>query len=296
MTRYLNKTTSYSNTKFIQTFPYNDYLRTVEFTDFKTLQDHRYLIYKRRDHDDNIGDRFIYQLAEKFLQLYPIDRADLISKINIAELFLKAKPNKNYSANVIYKTTGLFILGQIAKNIEEDIDNKKINIDDPSIKQIIARLNNNDVNISIEVSKTEKVIKNIKKGNYKYLSDRILLKLKEHLYPLSNRLSMEISKFLTIISIVFVLMFLLSKITRRISMGLITVILLTPLFLKAEVKKSTGIPVHKKQPTLKLSPVNYNGKEGQIFNLINKEKKVIGQTIWMDRSFVKANYIATGNV
>jgi len=296
MLRYLNKTASYSNTKFIQSFPYNDYLRTVEFTDFKTLQDHRYLIYKRRDRNDNIGDRFIYQLAEKFLQLYPIDRTDFTSKIIIAELFLKAKPGKNYSTNVIYKTTGLYILGQIAKNIEEDIKNKKIDANNPSVKQIIARLNNNHVNISIEVSKTEKVIKSIKKGNYKYLSDRILLKLKEHLYPLSDKLSVDISIFLTIISVVFILMFLLSKITRRISLGLITVIMLTPLFLKGEVKKNKRITTLKKQPTIKLSATNFNAKETKIFNLINKDKKIIGQTIWMDRSIVKASYIATGNV
>jgi len=296
MAKYLNNTATVSNERFIREFPYINYLKAVEFTDFKTLQYHRYLIFKKRDHNDNIGDRFIYKLTEKFIQYYPIQTDLLEQKISIAEFFLKAHPNKNSSANDVYRITGYYLLGQIVRKVEKDIKNKKINVKDDRIKIIIARLNKNNVNISIEVSKVEKVLKSVKKGDYKYLGNRLSLKIKEYLYPLSIKLSLNNTVLFRGIIMMIFLMILISKITRRLIPVLLLIIMLIPYLLKGENSAITPPNVVNINPEIKLSSLNGSYKGIELFSLLNKDQKVIGQSIWMNRSKVKANYIATGSI
>jgi hypothetical protein len=293
LNKYLSKTSSFSNDEFIKNFPYSEYLKSVEFTDFKTIQHHRYLIYKYRDVNDNIGDRFVYQLAEKFLAYYPINQTTLKLQVNIAESYLRAQPNINDNANQIYKITGYYLLGQIARRIESDMQHNKFDPKKAENLSLIKRLNGDNVSVSIEPSKVDKVMSNVKSGNYSYITDRILLTIKGFLYPLAIWLSFDVSSLLNIIVVVIILMLIISSTTRKLSVVLILLIFASPFILKGEKAK---VNITKAiVPKMKLSKIRTISKGVDIYKLKEKNK-TIGQVIFMNRLSVKANYLATGNV
>jgi len=80
-----------SNDELIEQFPYDEYLTSVSFTDFDTLQEHReYLQYFKKSGEryKTIGDDFLYFLGEHFLKYYPITHQSVMKKITIAESYL----------------------------------------------------------------------------------------------------------------------------------------------------------------------------------------------------------------
>jgi len=296
MDKYLRQNSLQSNEQFIDEFPYQSYLKDVEFTDFKQLQYDRYSIYRKRDINDNIGDRFIFKLAETFIKLYPIDDATLMAKLSIAESFIRDKSYFNSGVNEIYKITGYYLMGQVARKIENNINSKKVSLAKYEKDGVIKRLKDSDVNISIKVSSVDKAIANVKKGNFEYIYDRVVLRIKEHLFPLANYLKIDISDFLTSVVVVFILMFLFSRKTRIASIVVIALVFVLPFFVNGE-KISNPMPKgYVPNPQITLSSAKKINNGVDTFILKGKNNTTIGQSIWMNRRYVQAKYIATNNV
>lgn len=303
MNKYLASKTFESNENFIKNFPYSQYLNSVEFTDFRTLQKHRYLIYKERDQNDNIGDRFIYQLAEKFIKLYPVTINQINTKIVIGESFLANKPYFNSGVNEIYKITGYYLLGQVARKIENEIKNKNFDLTNQYNINILKRLENNNVNVSRNESSLTKLKKNAKKGNYDYIFDRIWLKVKEYYYPITIKLPFSDNTILISFFVILILLFIANKVTRIVSIIIFVILTVSPLFIKYEKPTNINTVSYNKKSnfTLSIDKKLYPIKKGkdhlvQIYNLKAKNGNNIGQAIWMKRPNIKAKYFATKNV
>ena len=168
-----------SNADFLKHFPYDRYFKEVGFTDFKTLQRHRYLLYQKR----TIGDDFLYHLGDQFLKKYPVQSGTrrLNEKITIGEQFIASKKNINTRVNEIYQIIGYFILGKVAQQIEADIKAGNFDISNMTNEQLLNRLANNKVYLAIEKSSFDKLKKAFETGQYWYLWDRVVKKAQEYL-------------------------------------------------------------------------------------------------------------------
>ena len=175
-----------SNGEFLKQFPYDTYLKNVAFTDFTTLQSHRYLLYQKR----NIGDDFLYHLGDQFLKKYPIQSStsQLNAKVAIGELFIKPKATMNSRKNEIYQIIGYFILGKVAQNIEAAIQAGTFDMTTTKNDQLINRLADNKIYLTIEKSTLDKIKEAIKKRKFWYLWDRALNKFYE-LFGMSQTVS-----------------------------------------------------------------------------------------------------------
>jgi len=296
MDKYLHTHSSVTNEQFINNFPYDRYLKDVEFTDFKQLQADRYTIYRKRDINDNVGDRFIFKLAETFIKLYPIDDATLMIKLSIAESYIKEKRYFNSGVNEIYKITGYYLMGKVARKIESNINNKKVSLKEYEKNGVLNRLKASNVNISVKVSSVDKAIENVKKGNFEYIFDRLVLRIKEHLFPLANYLEIDISDFFISVIVIFILMVLISRKTRIGALVFLILLSVLPIFVNGE-KISNPMPKgYTPNPKITLSSAKNINKGVDTFILKGKNNTIIGQSVWMNRRYVHANYIATNNV
>jgi hypothetical protein len=140
---------------FIKNFPYDDYLKATNFTDFKALQQDRFFLYQKLGD----GDEFLYYVGEKFIDAYPVQPSvpELIKKIDIGEMYLA--PNKGFNRNVdeIYRIIGYFILGKVARKIEEEIKAQRFDLNNPANAALVKRLESNKVYISMEESTRGKI-------------------------------------------------------------------------------------------------------------------------------------------
>ena len=156
---------------FVSSFPYKNYLDSVNFTDFQTIQADRYYIYQRY----NEGDLFIYNLGENFIKLYPVSIKDLDSKTTIGESYLSMNKGFHPGVNIIYQIVGYYILGRVAIKIEDEISNGNFDVNLQSNQQLIKRLETNKVFISQKESTFQK----IQNRNIKYTLKRIWEKVLE---------------------------------------------------------------------------------------------------------------------
>jgi hypothetical protein len=177
MKNYCRKTHYQNNHTFLQKFPYKNYLQNVSFINFRILQRHRSYLNKKR----KIGNEFLYYLGEHFLKIYPTSISQLKSKIKIGESYITPHNKKRVSrrANEIYKIIGYYILGKIARKIEEEIKNGDFDITDADNIALVEQLKNNKIYISVEESRFRKVIRNIKEGHFGYIFDRLFKKTNE---------------------------------------------------------------------------------------------------------------------
>ncbi len=65
---YYSNHSDQTKEEFLKDFPYNQYLGSVPFTDFETIQSHRFYLWKITGN----GDDFLYYLGENFIKLYPV--------------------------------------------------------------------------------------------------------------------------------------------------------------------------------------------------------------------------------
>lgn len=161
--------------QFLGAFPYDQYLRTVAFTDFQTLQQHRTLLWKR--YGD--GDQFLYHLGDAFNRLYPVGIADLSVKVAIGEAYLAPKQGLNQRQSEIYQIIGFYLLGQVARKLEDAIAKKQLDIQNPEVSAFVNRLKQNRVHIQISESTWDKVRRRIRQGDWKYIFGRIWDKTRE---------------------------------------------------------------------------------------------------------------------
>ncbi len=180
---YYAKNKGQGKENFVKTFPYYTYLQQVQFTDFKTLQQHRRFLWRTFGE----GDDFLYYLGENFMKYYPPQLAHLTDTISIGEAYLAEKQEVNPATNEVYQIIGYYILGKAAQTIEEHIRKGKF---DPKLSQnaqIIDRLEKNRIYVSLEEGAMQKLITNIKQGKWEYVFNRVWLKFRETEQKASTR-------------------------------------------------------------------------------------------------------------
>lgn len=183
---YYHKHSRQSQEEFVKNFPYDQYLQAVPFTDFGTLQAHRYYLWTTPRKD---GDDFLYYLGENFIKQYPLtlEKKNLEGKIAIGEAYLKAAPTGNHSADAIYDIIGYYVLGKVAQTIEKAISQGKFDPDVPANTQLIKRLEQSDVYVTIERSSMKKLIEALKRGDVDYVVNRGWLKARTIVDKVGNR-------------------------------------------------------------------------------------------------------------
>lgn len=292
--------------EFYQSFPYDTYLQTVSFTDFKTLQKDRFFLYTKFGD----GDEFLYHLAEKFLNTYPVSGVvdDIKRKIDIGELYLGShqsptKGFRNAKVNEIYIIIGYFILGKVAEKIGKEIEAKRYDESEPERAKIIDRLAKDRVFVTREESTVSKIATNLKQRNWRYFWQRL------HSYARTYEKNVWVA---TIILAVFsFLSILIGRRTRLNSLRSLGVLGLLVVLIPVAVLKldppldptaQAQAPNQPAQTNLRLvsgfnlSPIN-NGSDHavEIYKLYLSNTE-IGQAILLKRSVIKAEYLAFGNV
>lgn len=157
---------------FIDQFPFQDYLESVD------LQ--HYLILKR-DRDtlnqyfDEKGDEFINRLINRYLENYPIEIGqleDLTYKIKLAETYYQLPDIVDDCPGVFLDMSDL-LMTRISQAVEEAIVAEELHKASFEAQVMKHRLASNGYLINIPVSQWEKLIFNINEGNYAYIWDRI---------------------------------------------------------------------------------------------------------------------------
>ena len=175
MKSYYSSHSYYNYASFVSSFPYSEYLKAVNFTDFNTIQQDRFFLYQTY----NDGDLFIYNLGENFIKLYPVTSNDLDAKTTIGELYLN--PNKGFlsGVNTIYEIVGYYILGRVAVKIEDEISQGKFDLKFQSNQNLLKRLEGN----KIFIAQKESTIQKITSRGYSYIFKRTWEKITEFFKP-----------------------------------------------------------------------------------------------------------------
>jgi hypothetical protein len=291
-----NNQTFHNRAEFLKSFPYDEYLKTVNLTDCKTLQRDRFFLYTKLGD----GDEFLYNLGERFLALFPIKNSpgDLNQKIQIGEALLK--PNKGFrrEVNEIYLVIGYFILGKVAQKIGQEILQKRYNEGEPERAAIIQRLAKDRVYISREESTASKIAKHFLDWGYLWQRVQSLV----HTHKKAAWAMTLVMMFACIILIVIGKKGGRNWLKRAGIAGIIAAIVPLAILLTAPRTASATKTSGPAPTSLKLvqSRFMYPGNNGsdhaeQIFKVLDSGGE-IGQAIWLDRGAVQASYLSFENV
>lgn len=299
-----NNVTFHSKEEFLLKFPYDEYLRTVSFTDFKQLQKDRYFL--STQFADKDGDEFLYYLAERFLELYPVRNTpdELKGKIDLGEAYLK--PNKDFNQNKnidrrineIYVIIGYFILNKVGQKIGSEIAANRYDESEPQRAAIIQRLAADRVYVSRAESATGKIIANFKQGKYWYLWQRAQSYARTH-----QALTQTLAVALGLASLVLLLAGLgtSQKWLRPVGVFGILVTAAPILLLKYDVPAADAGTVQMHTDLELVAPLRfYPANDGadhavEVYTLLHKDVE-IGQAIWLNRPAIDASYLAFENV
>ncbi|GAK61317.1 uncharacterized protein U27_01217 [Candidatus Vecturithrix granuli] len=253
---------------FIRSFPYYTYLQQVKFTDFKQLQRDRQFVWKQFGD----GDDFLYHLGEHFVQYYPVQLAHLEDTIAIGEAYIadKQKLGLNPPTNQIYQIIGYYLLGKVAQTLKDEIRSGRFNPEDPGNAQILQRLEQNRIYVTIERNSLQNLISNFKQGKWDYILNRMWLESKEVEQKVNGRYAA----------------------------------LLGPDFFEDVYPMPTAMNIPVTETRLQLSAYRQyyplqQGKEHavSIFAIQDKSKmNNIGHAVWLRRPDTRSNYFAYGNV
>ena len=293
----LNNQSSYH--LFLHHFPYNNYLKTVAFTDFKTLQKDRLFLYDKFGD----GDKFLYYLGENFIKNYPVTLNQLPQKISIGEAFITPKNGVNTATNEIYQIIGYFILGNVARKIETAVKNKQFDASTPTNQKILDRLAKQKIYVSIEKSTITKIINHVQKGNWQYILNRIVLKTVGFYQPLCQFIDTYFNYASWVLFGGIGLLFIMSSYTRIMALLLILIVSAVSFLLpKPQITGATNAAIQC-NPKFKLkfasnhAPISRNEHAMNLLNIVDiASKKQIGQTVWLQRPNIKAHYFAFQNV
>lgn len=282
---------------FIKNFPYDDYLKATEFTDFKTLQhDRLYLYYKLGD-----GDDFLYYVGEKFIDAYPVQPslAELSRKIDIGEAYLNPRKGFNRNVDEIYRNIGYFILGKVALKIEDEIKANRFNLQDPTNAALVKRLENNKVYISVEESTAGKIAIHIKQRDWGYLLRRLWLKINDHAEEVY-----KLSWVGLLLSIMLAGLLIYFKWRKTASLFVLAALAAGGMLVALKVKPGpSSNPViaaarsdYNLQSYKKFFAIGAKGHALEVFKILDKNNSEVGQAIWLQRPEVKAVYFAYDDV
>jgi hypothetical protein len=302
---------NYGNTfssaqEFYQKFPFDQYLKQTSLTDFAALQKDRFFLYTKFGD----GDEFLYHLTEQFLKLYGLPNvptpAELNGKIDIGELFLNSNKGFNRQVNEIYVIIGYFILGNVAQKISQQIHSKKYDETESERARIIQRLAKDRVYISRQESTSNKIISHLKNGDWRYLWDRLRVKIhghKEKLRPiLIGGTCASILFFLIGFHRRFKVLRVLGVLGLLLASVPIGVLMFDPSVARAATNRGDGnsrpppaTTSLQLTPLLNLRPINGSDYAVIVYKLTQYNRD-IGHVIWMDREAVQVSYLAYENV
>jgi len=305
MKTYVRKHSDQNLKVFLENFPYDEYLKTVGFTDFATIQEHRYFIQRfiKDEEGNKDGDVFLYYLADKFLSKYPVTANQFDKNILIGEAYLnstKTLSNPSQTGleyNVYYKTKtneayqiiGYFILSKVAEKIKEEERNDNFDKDDLKNKSYLDRLNKNKVYVSFEESSVSKIFANLKPDKLKYLWGRFIIKVKPVICYLG------IVSWFTIVFLIVLLFLEIHLFFKFVSFCLAALLLILKLSINCDsVAKPIlfASPNIKQIPVRSFYPINQTENLVDIYELKNNLGKIIGHSVWMKGPEVKAKYFA----
>ena len=279
---------------FVAGFPYHQYLQKVEFTDFSTLQKDREFVYRLYGE----GDVFLYYLGDHFNRYYPVGKEDLKNKLQIGELFLadKSKTGINPRENEVYKIMGYFLLAKVARKLEAEIKSKRMKASSPETERLIQRLAQNKVYVSVEKGSLTKIVDHLKKGNYDYIIKRVW-------QSLSGKLGANLAH-VTLVILVFSFFIFWFRKVRLMAIVLILGILVVdisrvfifPPRTKHINTQGFSAPSYRLSSRQRIYPVSHKEFAVLVFNIENEHGEFVGESIWMHRAYVKANYFAYQNV
>jgi hypothetical protein len=294
---YYEQNKQQSKEVFIQNFPYDDYLKNTSFTDFNALQQDRYFLYQQFGD----GDDFLYYLGERFINTYPVksSTAELNEKITIGEAYLNPKKSANPGIDQIYQIIGYFILGKVAQKIEEEIRKQRFDTNDQNNIALIKRLENNKVFISQEQSTGTKIFTHIWQRDFSYLLKRLLIKINERSQTVKRTAwTVLIVSIILLIILVKVKWKKLGCLVFLMAMGAVGLLIIVKLNRTPQlISKPTVTANLDLQLYQNYYPIN-GGKDYavKIFKLRDRNGIEVGQAIWLQRPYLKANYFAYKNV
>jgi hypothetical protein len=290
---------------FIQNFPFHSYLKQVEFTDLKTLQEDRLFLYRKKGD----GDLFLYHLGENFMRLYPVYEGQYLPKIQIGEVFLKAELPIGNKAKEIYRTIGYFVLGKVAQKVGADIRAKKLDPARGEGKKVVSRLQANKVYASYEPGTLSKLKKNLKQGNYPYVIQRMWFKFQEIFHPFGRLAGEGIYPLILIILIFLGTRLFFGGVGRLfgkkfntsfwVSLVLLLLLFGVPQVLSRGENPSQGQPLNSNLRLLSYKhyyPLSRRTFGVDVMKVKDKNGKELGEAIWMHRPQLKASYLAHQNV
>jgi len=289
MKKYIKTNSNQDKNTFIKNFPYDQYLNSVAFTSFKSLQKDRYVVY--RNFGD--GDDFLYYLAENFIKNYPVTLSNISKKIDIGESYLSPNKGFNRGTDEIYQIIGYYILNKIAQTIQIEITSGKFDTKDANNIAIIKRLEANKVFIPVE----ESTITKIKNRGVSYVIGRAWLTVKNHF----ARLLGKYATAGTIIILLILVILILIEDTRIFGIIALIVFIVLPLFFSPYVQGGTTTTNQNSTANFKLSahltyyPINTKEFSVNIYKVLDNQTE-IGQAVWLVRPHISTSYFAYQNV
>lgn len=304
MESYCRKWQGASTETFLASFPFNEYLQTVSFTDFSTIQSHRYLVWSLfADHNSvHDGDAFLYSLANFFLNKYPITLGNLSSNISIGEFYLDGDKvlsnlyqphldeNEIYKANTneTYVTIGYYILGRVAEKMRYEAINKNLNLNDSINASYVSRLQANKIFVSIEESSSAKLAAHIRKGDFSYIWSRVKATAQPYI-------GSGAGYYISWAVLIILLLSLVSNLN-----GFVKFFFFCFVILLAILKISIGLapsssdadrPSIEQQEYKRMYPSGNGDHLVDVYSL-RSGNNLIGYSVWLRRPDVKATYFA----
>lgn len=153
--------------EFLNQFPFDEYIRNYDLENVDSLEAHKEYLNRL----GFAGDYFLMKVFENHLKDYSIDFNQLDSIKQLLTMAEVMRHSANYLPDsiIVYKAIGSLILKGIADSLEVKIENGSLDKKDFDIRYIITRLGDNNYLIDTPISNLEKLWKNLKEGNIRYL-------------------------------------------------------------------------------------------------------------------------------
>jgi hypothetical protein len=302
MRDYIQNHSNQSAQTFLENFPYDEYLREVQYIDFPTIQEDRFRIWQH--YGD--GDGFLYYLADYFIKSIPVTLENLETKISIGEAYLNplktlgnpSQPNLEQNAifkhntDEAYTIIGYYLLSKVAEKIEVEYNNKSFDPNEARNRAYIQRLNDNKVFVSLEPTTIQKFASKLRQGKIDYIWDRIKIKYQSLTGDIEPLIIWGVIAILGLTVLVF-------PVPKLIKVGcFFPCLALTALQLTARTHFNIASvslankPTFTQQPFLSLHPFDKNKYLVNIYTLQDNSGNVIGRSIWLQRPQIKAKYFA----
>lgn len=169
---YISKTNNQSGQVFLSKFPYEEYLEQIDIRNMQIIEKHRVLL----NQNGRDGNRFLISLFEKYLKATSFDVNDLDGlkmQLKISENTLQFQLKVDTGENKTYEIIGYLLFDRVASVVQAGVKQGRLNKNSEDVKYLISKLTENQYIIDLPVSTFEKLLFHIRKGNWKYIYDRI---------------------------------------------------------------------------------------------------------------------------